>query len=168
MLKTRHTFRHGATLIELVTAMTAATIVMAGLGVLLADSLRGWSSIYDRAYADVVTDGYVAVNRFDNIMRRAVTEGFSIDEDGDWVEIRYYQSEDSTEADRYARLYESDGSLKIKLGQVDPRLELAEQILCSNVSDCTFKQIGLSIQMVLTLDDAARSNRVVCCGYMHN
>lgn len=168
MLKTRHTFRQGTTLVELLTATMIITIIMAGLGVLIVDSQRGWSSIYDGAYADVVTDGYAVANRFDAIMRKAVIEGFSIDYNGDWVEVRYYESEDSTEADRYARLYESDGSLNFEYGQVEPRTELGDYTLCNNVSDCTFKQIGQSVHMVLTLDDGTKINRVVCCGYMHN
>lgn len=168
MPKTQHILRRGTTLVELVMASAITTIVLAGVVVLIVDGHRGWRTAYDSAYADVVTDGHVATARFDAIMRKATPEGSSIDADGSWVEVHYYSSDSSTAVDRYARLSESNGELDIEYGQLEPRSTLASETLVTNVSACTFTQVGHSIHMVLTLDDGTRTNQVVSCGYMHN
>ena len=168
MPKTKHILRSGVTLVELVIASALTAIVFVGVAILIVEGHRGWRIAYESAYANVVTDGRVATTRFDAIMRKATVEGFSIDADGSWVEVHYYDSDSSTAVDRYARLSESDGELEIEYGQLEPRLTLANETLVTNVSACTFTQVGQSIHMVLTLDDGTRTNQVVACGYMHN
>jgi len=136
MLKTKYKIRPGMTLVELVIASAATVIVFLGVAVLMIDGHRGWSAAYDSAYADVVIDGHVATTRFDAIMRKAAGEGFSIDADGSWVEVHYYDSDSSTAVDRYARLSESNGELYIEYGQLEPRSTLAGETLVTNVSWC--------------------------------
>jgi len=168
MPKTKHILRSGVTLVELVIASAATVIVFLGVAVLIVDGQRGWRTAYDRTYGDVITDGHVATKRFDAIMRKATAEGFSIDADGSWVEVHYYHNDSSADIDRYARLSESNGELEIEYGQLEPRSTLVGETLVTNVSACTFTQVGQSVHMVLTLDDGTRTNQVVCCGYMHN
>ncbi|MBN2139338.1 MAG: hypothetical protein JW720_16160 [Sedimentisphaerales bacterium] len=161
-------FRRGVTIVEVVTAAVIATVVLAGISALMVDNHRSWSAMYSRAYGDVVTDGYIATKKFESIMRKAASDGVSIDPAGEWVEVQYYASSESTAPDRYARLSTGNGMLFVEYGQLDPRSATANEVVCSSVSTCTFKQAGQSIHMRLALDDGTQRNEVVSCGYMHN
>jgi hypothetical protein len=70
--------------------------------------------------------------------------------------------------DRYARFYAADGDLNFEYGQLDPRVTLDVETVCSNVSACTFKQAGQSIQMILTLDNGTQTNTVVSSAVAQN
>lgn len=168
MPKTKYKTRPGVTLVELLIAATTTIIVLAGVAALLADSHRGWNTVYNRAYGDVITDSYTATVRFNAIMRQATVEGLSIDPSGEWVEVQCYADENSTIFDRYTRLSESNGDLNIEYGLLDPRGVLSSETVCANVSACTFTQVGQSVHMTLTLDDGTQSNETVSCGYLHN
>jgi len=124
--------------------------------------------MYNRTYADVVTDGHVATRTFDALMRKAQGEGVLLGDDGSWVEVGYYADEDSAAVDHYARLYEDGGSLNVEHGQLNPRTTLASQTICQNVTGCTFRQSGRSIQMILTLNDGTQTNTIVSSAVMHN
>ena len=48
-------FLTGLTLVELMVATVLSLIVITGIGIILADSQRGWNAMYNRTYSDVVT-----------------------------------------------------------------------------------------------------------------
>ncbi len=167
-MKKRLTSSRGFTLIELTTAMAIMIFVVLAIGMALVDGQRGWNYMYDRIYSDVVTDGYVARRKFDAVLRKASKEKFLIDSAGRWVEVYYYVSDASTVLDRYARFYTSGGKLNVEYGELNPRSTLNIETVCENVSDCTFEQLGRSIQMVLKFDNGTQTNTVITSAIMNN
>jgi hypothetical protein len=168
MSKKKATIRRGFTIIEVMLAAALAIIVILGIGVVLVDSQRGWNRMYDRIYADVVSDSFVARKMFDSIVRKASREQILIDDAGGWVEVYYYAGSGSTDLDRYARFFLVDDQLHVEHGKVEPRETLNVYTVCENVSSCVFKASGRSIQMILTLDNGSQTASVVTSAVMHN
>jgi prepilin-type N-terminal cleavage/methylation domain-containing protein len=158
----------GFTLVELMITTVIMLIVGLAIGVVIVDGQTGWNRMYDRINSDVVTDGYVARKKFDNVMRSASREKTLLAADGSWVEIYYYASPYSAVVDRYARFYVSDGDLNLEYGQIDPRSTLDVETVCENVAACTFKQAGTSIQMILKLDNESQTNTIISSAVTHN
>ena len=133
----------GLTLIEMLTAIVISTVVVLGLGSVLADNQRGWQMMYNRAYSDVITDAYTARIAFDTIVRKASTQRYKLDLTGQYVEIYYYQSSSSTEPDRFAKFYTSGGQLLVDFGDLDPGTfnvlsTTSTQTLAINVTSTVF------------------------------
>jgi len=164
MAKKKLTSRGGFTLTELVITIMISTIVILAVGVILADSQRGWNTMYNRIYSDVVTDSDVARKAFDAVVREA-GEGVS---DGSSLEVHYYADANSTAFDRYARFYGAGGQLNVEHGTLNPKQTLSTRSICGNVKKCVFKVSGKSVQMILTLDDSLQTVTVVASSYMHN
>jgi hypothetical protein len=167
-MKKRLSASRGFTLTELLTAIAIMIFVILAIGMALVDGQRGWNNMYNRVYSDVVTDGYVARRKFDSVLRKASRDKFLIDSAGSWVEVYYYASDASTILDRYARFYTSGGTLKVEYGQLNPRSTLTVETVCENVSNCTFEQLGRSIQMVLKLDNGTQTNTVIASAITNN
>ncbi len=150
--------------------ITAVIMVIVGfaIGVVIVDGQSTWNTMYDRINSDVASDGYVAGKKFDAVMRKASREKSLIDSGGKWIEVYYYDSDASTVVDRYARFYVSDGDLNLEIGQLEPRVTIGVETVCENVSCCTFKQAGRSVQMILTLDNGTQENTVVSSAVTHN
>ena len=169
MPKKKPTVRQGFTLIELMVATVLAVIVTLGMSIILADSQRGWHTMYNHIYSDVVTDGYSAKRVFDNVLRKASGEKFSLDSAGGWIEVYYYADANSIFVDRYARFFcNGNSQLNAEYGRLNPKETLAIQTICGNVSSCIFKTTGRSAQMILALDNGTQSATVVSSSYMHN
>ena len=175
MRKKKLTSKRGFTIIELVVTMVISIIVIFGIGVVLADNQRGWNKMYNRVYADVVKDGYVARKMFDSVIRKAVGGSFLMNRTEKWIEIYYYANDASTAVDRYARFSFNNGLGQVELVQGDwnpangqPRVVTSTQTVCSNVSSCMFNTNGQSAQMILTLDDGSQTVPVTASALMHN
>jgi len=173
--RTNRMFLTGFTLTELAITAVICTVVILGIGFVLADNQRGWNRMYDRVYADVVTDGYVARKTFDNIIRKASREKFLLDDAGSWIEIYYYINSDSAVTDGYTRFYYDSGNSQLKFDygnwnpdDPDPRDLINTRIVCSDVSSCIFKVSGRSVQMVLTLDDGSQMVTTTSSAVMHS
>jgi len=162
----------GFTLAEL--AVTAAVMVIAilALGTAIVDGIRGWHKMYARVYADVVTDGYVARNAFDRVVRSAGRQTYLLADDGSSLEVYCYSSVGATTLDRYARFVVVNGELQILHGAraLDGTLSPPDttETVCANVSSCIFNADGRSAQMALTLDDGTLTRTVVSSAVMHN
>lgn len=169
MSKRKPTVRQAFTLIELMIAAVLAAIVTLGISIILADSQRGWHTMYNRIYSDVVTDGHSARRAFDNVLRKASGERCILGTAGSSIEVYYYADTNSISVDRYARFFQ-DGNrhLNIEFGRLNPAETLAIQTICGNVSNCIFKTAGRSAQMILTLDNGTQTATVVSSSYMHN
>ena len=159
------TGRPGFTLIEMVIAMAIIAVVLLAIGVVTADSQRGWTNTYDHVFSEVNSDGYVAMKKFDAIVRKAASSSIVADNAGQWLEVHYYADEDSESTDSYARFYKDGTVLKVKYG---PIASLSIETICKNVSGCTFKSVGQSAQMILSLDDGTHTNTVVASAMAHN
>ena len=168
MVQKRLTPLRGFTLVELMITTVVMIIVAAAIGIVIVDNQRGWSNMYGRINSDVTTDGYVARKKFDAAIRNSSSEKIVIDGDGNWIELYYYASGASTVVDRYVRFYEADGDLNVEYGTLDPKVTLSVETVCGNVSGCTFKQVGRSAQMILTLDNGTQTNTVVSSAVTHN
>ena len=168
MLKNRTTNPKGLTLIEVMIATVIMIIVILGVAIILVDSQRGWNAMYNRIYSDVVTDGHIARRTFDRVIRKASRDKIELDDAGLWVEVLYYQDDNSTVVDRYARFYAADGQLNIEYGKRNPRETLNVQTVCENVSDCVFMAQGTSVQMILSLDNGSEAATVVSSAVVHN
>jgi hypothetical protein len=156
------------TLIELLTAVAIMVIVILAIGMALVDGQRGWNYMYDRIYSNIVTDGYIARRKFDAVLRKASREKFLIDPAGGWVEVYYYANDASTVVDRYARFSASGGKLNVEYGQLNPQATDTIETICGNVSSCTFKQLGRSIQMILKLDNGTQKNTLITSAVTNN
>ena len=168
MNRKRQIASSGFTIVELIIAALVLVVVGFAIGAVIVNAQSGWNVMYDKMNSDVITDGYVARKKFDAVMRNASSQKYILDGAGDWVEVYYYADDSSTVVDRYARFYESDGSLNLEYGQLDPRATLDVETVCKNVSDCTFKQVGRSVQMTLTLDNETQTNTIVSSAVTHN
>ena len=160
------------TLIELMVTTVVVVIVVLAIGSAIADGIRGWQRTYDRVYADVVTDGYVARKTFDRVIRKASPVGVTLGEGGVSLRVYGYKEPASIALDQYEELYVADGSLLVKVGLLDEGTgewsEGLPDVICSNVTSCVFKVDGRSAQMILTLNDGTKENTVVSSAVMHN
>jgi len=168
MDKTEPRVRKGFTLVELMITMVIMLIVGLAVGVVIVDGQTGWNNMYDRLNSDVVTDGFVARKKFDNVIRNASREKTLLAADGGWIEVYYYASPYSAVVDRYARFYVSDGDLNLEYGQIDPRVTLGVDTVCEDVTSCIFKQAGTSIQMILKLDNESQTNTIISSAVTNN
>lgn len=168
MSKMTRTALGGFTLVELMITTVVMIIVASAIGVIIVDNQRGWSNMYGRINSNVTTDGYVARKKFDAVMRNASSEKIIVDGSGNWIEAYYYASGASTVVDRYVRFYAAEGDLNIEYGTLEPKVTLSVETVCGNVSGCTFRQVGRSAQMILTLDNGTQTNTVVTSAVTHN
>lgn len=174
MKKTKIKIRYGLTIIEMIVAVVMAVIIIFGIGIVLADSQKGWDHMYNKIYSDVVNDSYVARKTFDHVIRKASREKFSMANDGSWLEVNYYSSSSSSTVDSYARFYctgvtgDSIGQLSVEYGTLDPKQTAYTQTICENVADCVFKSAGRSAQMILTLDNGSQTATVSTSAVLHN
>jgi hypothetical protein len=135
--------RSGMTLVELVTAMAAALIVIAGVGMLLAGGNRAWQRTYESAnnktnhQAQSVVAAFGAVGRKSNrgsyVLYRITDETLTPDAVvfGDAVEFRYWDvpldltdsyslMNAETTATAYALFYLDGDQLKVDYGPYPP------------------------------------------------
>ena len=75
----------GFTLIELMTATVLVVIVTFGIAVMFYNGQRGWNAMYNNIYSDVVTEGYVAKNRFDTVVRKSSIQNVVLDDTGQYL-----------------------------------------------------------------------------------
>ncbi len=159
---------NGFTIIELMVGAVLAIVVIFGIGMVLSDSHRGWNAMYNRIYSDVVTDSHVARRMFDAVIRKSSSQGFLLDEDGQWVKIYYYSDPNVSVVDRYAKFFNSGDSLYVEYGQLNPEQTLNIEEICADVSSCKFMGTGRAIQMLLTLDNGRERITTVTSAVMHN
>ncbi|MFH1371065.1 MAG: prepilin-type N-terminal cleavage/methylation domain-containing protein [Planctomycetota bacterium] len=168
MQSIRMNSRRGFTLIEVMTATVLVVIIIFGIAVMFYNGQRGWNTMYDSIYSDVVTEGYIARNRFDAVVRKSSIQNVVLDESGQSVEVYYYEDPNSTALDRYAHFYQQGPELYIECGKLDPRETLSVNNLCNNVSVCNFKLTGRSLQMLLTLNNGSKEMTTVTSAVLHN
>ena len=158
----------GLTIVEVMVAVVFLGLAVLALGLVLADSHRGWNRMYNRVYSDVVTDSHVARRTFDRLVRQAGKDYIQVDENGAWAQVRYYADTSSTTLDRYARFYQAGNQLRIEHGTVDPVQVLRTETVCSNVSSCLFSRSGKAIEMILRLDNGSETATVMTSAVAHN
>lgn len=168
MVKNKVKGRQGFTLIELMIASVLAIFILFAVAVVIADSQRGWNTMYNRIHSEAASDGYVARKTFDQVVRNASQRTILLDSNGAWVEVYYYSDANSIDPDLYAHFYTSNSALYLERGIKTPKETLTTQTICRNVDSCVFKTAGNSVQMMLTLDDGEQRIKVITSAYMHN
>ena len=156
------------TLIELVITVLLASLIMLGLGVMMYDNQLGWNKMYNRLYSDIAIDGQVAQKTFDSVVRKSSKANFNIDPAGEWVELAYYSDNAVSSIDRYARFYQMGSDLYIEEGTINPRAVIETRKISSDVSTCRFLNFGVSVQMIMTLDNGSEKVEVLSTAVMHN
>jgi prepilin-type N-terminal cleavage/methylation domain-containing protein len=159
---------NGFTLIEMLISMIVMLISISAIGTIIVDNQRGWSRLYDSAYSDIMTDGYVAKKKFDSVVRKASSANILIANYGHSVEVYQYSSSSSAVTDLFACFYLASGELKLAYGQLNPRVLLSVETVCKNVSQCHFSKTGSSIQMELKLDNGTQENTVLSSAVAQN
>jgi len=169
-------YEKGFTLIELMTTITAALIIVLGVGITIVDSHRGWHRLYNRVQGDVVTDSYVARNTFDAVVRKSSIKRCELGNSGEFVEVYYYQDPNSLELDGYARFYISGEQLLVVYG--DGTIDAGGSwvatsastpvMLAHNVKSCRFSVDGTCVQMILSLDNGSETMTVSTSAVRHN
>lgn len=149
------------TLIEMMTALAIAGVVLAGVGIILADSQKSWNQMYTRLYSDTAEQSHHAKAVFESIVRKSGKYNIEIDENGSTLRLRYFQDSTSEELNRYAYFYLDGYDLKVMHGYdgsgisgSDDDNQLYIQKLSSNVYYLKFNAMDSSVQMVLTLRNA--------------
>jgi hypothetical protein len=173
-MKTQKKNRFGLTLVELSITMLISTIVVAGIGVAMVDSQRGFRQMYERTQGDVTTDAYVARAVFDRICRKASIQRClpAIGELGSYAEVYYYNDANSTSPDRYAQFRVANGTLLADQGTYDmttkAKVLLSTETLATHVTDWQFAMQGSSVIMTLSLQKGNQSLTVTCSAMRHN
>jgi prepilin-type N-terminal cleavage/methylation domain-containing protein len=164
--------KQGLTLVEMMLASVLGGITMLSIGIALSDSNHGFREMYNRIYSDVVTDSHAAKRMFDSIVRQSNCYEAILDlDEGRWVEVHYYADSYSAFPDRYTSFYYEDTHLYVEYGRIlegGVKETLHYSAVCGNVSSCKFKQIGRSLQMILTLNNGSLQITTVTSAVMHN
>jgi hypothetical protein len=158
----------GFTIMEVMVGAAMAVIVVLGTSIALSDSQRGWHQTYNRIYSEVVTGSHIAQRTFDTVVRKSSTQWFMLDGNKHWVEVYYYADANSISIDRYARFYAEDSNLYVEYGNRNPRGVLDTEFICGNVDSCEFQNTGLSLQMILTLDNDRERLTTTTSAKLHN
>jgi hypothetical protein len=164
----------GFTLVELILGVLTSLIIILTVGIVLADSHKGWHTMYDRTYGDITTGGYVAKSAFDMVIRKSSISAKMpvVGSTGEYIEVYYYASSSSTTPDRYARFYKKGDSLYVDYGPLDKSglsLNAKNTVeLAKAVKSVHFSGIGTYIQIVLTLGDDSRTLLGTCATNRHS
>ncbi len=170
--KNRH-FRSGITLIELLIAAIAATILLVGLTGIIAAAHQNFKSMLKRTSQGVVPDAYVAQTAFDRFVRKSSIKRFD-PSDADvtpatYLYVYYYsvpQNLMMENPDCYGHFYLNGTTLMLQTGNVlgnfgrNPAIGLPDLsaptrtfLLAENVASVTFKVFMYSVEMTLVLDN---------------
>ncbi len=155
----------GLTLVELVTAMLASSIIFLAVAGVLAGNHKQWNQTYDRVNGEVVTDAYVTRVTFDRIVRQASAYWcdpmYAI---GSSITLQLYTNIQNLATapalNRYARFSLSGTDLVLEQGPLAgsgatgvPGSPDSTQILAHNVTIAKFWRSGPCVHMALLIDD---------------
>jgi hypothetical protein len=166
--------RYGITLIELSITMLISTIVVAGIGISMVDSQRGFKQMYERTQGEVTTDAYVARATFDRICRKSSIQRClpAIGELGSYAEVYYYNDANSTTPDRYTQFRVANGTLLADHGiyniTTKAKTLISTETLATNVTAWQFAMQGSSVIMTLSLQKGNQPLTVTCSSLRHN
>ena len=157
--------RRGLTLVEMVTAMLASSVVLLAVTGVLAGNHKQWNQTYDRVNGQVVTEAYVTRQTFDRIVRQAsaywCTPMYLV---GPSITLQLYtniQNMGTTPAlNRYARFSLSGTDLILEQGPLAgsgalgvPGTPDSTQVLARHVTIANFWRSGPCVHMAALIDD---------------
>ncbi len=163
----------GFSLIEMVVAIAIVSITILGVGVFLSNGQRSWNDLFSRVYSDSTIDGFAVQRVFDSICRKASMRKATIGEDGDFLELYYWDSGSTASTpEHYARFYLSNDDLYVEHGTLlsgtwQPDADTAHIKVAEDIEDLKFGVQGASIQMYMTYQDEG-AMPVVCSTVRHS
>jgi hypothetical protein len=187
--------RSGITLIELMTTVLIATLVIAGIGVVMIDTIKAFPKMYERttgnyqrADAGVIPDAYVTRATFDSVCRKASKYyNNGIDGTNTWLTVYYYSSLSPTltAPDKCAKFVFDDTkkTLTVSYGTAKPPydgktdiLPASATLLAKWVTNARFDVQGNSVIMAMTIDNSIdpanppqkMKMTVTCAAEMHD
>ena len=162
--------RSGLTLVETMIAVAMSVIVVLALATVMADGPRSFNRMYDKVNADIQAEAMVSRITFESYVRKSskYPGNFSVDADGDWIEVNYHSDLSSGVVDRYAKFYVTGDELVLETGVKSPRSTLTVATLSENISSCEFKVLGKSVQMIAVFDDDSDQVNLNCSAVMNN
>jgi len=170
--------RSGVTLIELMITVLIATLVVAGIGVAMVDSIKSFPKMYDRTEGSVINESYVTRAAFDRVCRKASVKLAEIDSGGTYIEVYYYNDANSISMDRYTRFYRDAAKLKAEHGTCSiSGLTVTKTGVWSTETLATFLDTtkppkfavhGSSVTMALSLINGTQEMTVTSTAVRHN
>jgi hypothetical protein len=157
--------RRGVTLVELMMAMLASSIMFLAITAVLAGSHKQWNQTFDRVNGEVVREAYVTRQTFDRIVRHASAywctpmSGVSAS-----LTVHLYTNIQNMATtpplNRYARFTLSGTDLILEQGPLTGVASAAvtgtpdsSQVLAHNVTVAKFWRSGPCVHMALILND---------------
>lgn len=187
--RTSRKWKAGFSLIELIAAVSAALVLILGIGIMLAHSQQGFNRMYKRVHSSVVEDAYSARRMFDRVVRKSTTRRCDLAPDGSELYVYFYSdpTDPSTlTPDSYARfcletggkeLFVDYGSIPTgtSLETLDPgslsrssRVRLARDVQMSASNGPLFSARGRTVYMALPLDNGKEKMFVTSSAVRHN
>lgn len=171
-----HTANRGFTLIEMLVAIVASSILILCVGTLLASSQQQFNRINNRVNGSIATDGLAAQRTFDAICRKSSWRKCELDISGSDLTLYYYRTGSSSSIpEKYARfhligeqLVVDNGDLKSGQWIPDTSSTPARMVLADQVENVQFTVQDQSISMVLTFDSAAKVQPITCASVRNN
>lgn len=153
--------RTAFTLVEMMVALMLVSLVTLGAGVLLSHGQRNWNNLYDRVYGAGAADGFLVQRVFDSICRKSSLRKCIIGEEGDFLEVYYWEEASTAETpENYGRLYLDGSELYAEHGkltagtwQADTQSEPTRLLIASEVEDLSFEMQDRALRMYLTYQD---------------
>ena len=163
-------FRSGVTLVELAMVSVISVIVILAVTTLMADSQKGYNSVYNKTNSNLANDDFVVRKMFSSVIRQCSNEtgATTVAVDGSWVQAQYYSSPSAESLDRYAKFYLQDGELLLEKGVITPASTQSLQTVCQSVSSVVFKKNGNSVFMFLELNDGTNSRGINTSAILYN
>jgi hypothetical protein len=169
--------RAGVTLVELMVTVLIATLVIAGIGVAMVDSIKAFPKMYERTEGNVVSDTYATKAAFDRICRKASTKLAEIDGGGTFVIVYAYNDANSISLDRYAQFRANGTSLLVDHGTYNAATKAkaltSTETLATTVDTAISKRPkfavdGSSIVMAVSLKKGNQEMTVTSTAFRHN
>lgn len=167
--------REGFSLIELMMAMAAASVLILAIGVFMGNGQQNWNRLFTRVHGNTTVDGYAVHGAFDAICRKSSLRKYVIDDAGERLELYYWnKGSASSIPENYAQFYRSGESLYVEHGklqtgtwQPDPSSAGPSVKLTDRVDSVQFEAQGSAIRMVLNYTDE-QIQPLICSSVRHN
>lgn len=166
---------NGFSLIELLMVIAAASILIFAIGAFMGNGQRSWNHLFGKVYGSTTVDGFVVHRAFDTICRKASVRKYAIGDDGDTLELYYWDTESSAATpENYAKFYLSDNVLYVQHGklrsgtwQPDTASASTPISIAAQVKSVKFEAQGTSMTLYLTYQDK-EAMPVFCSSVRHN
>lgn len=169
--------KRGVTLVELMVTVLIATLVIAGIGVAMVDSIKAFPKMYERTEGNLVNDAYVVRAAFDRICRKASIRLAETDSGGTFVVVYAYNDANSVSLDRYAQFRASGTSLLVDHGTYNAATKAkaltSTETLATTLDTAISKRPkfavdGSSIVMAVSLKKGNQEMTVTSSAFRHN